>query len=671
MKKLSIILIPLVICVLIAASTVRSASSSLPKFHFLGISPEDEKYYKLSSEFIKCKDGSKKFTKAQLNDDFCDCPDGSDEPGTSACPNGKFYCKNKGHAPLVLFSSRVNDGICGEYFQTIDLVQRGLCFGVIRACSTIDVVLDCCDGSDEYDNKVKCPNTCWEAGKAARDKLKKKIATYQEGVTIRKQEVERAKVAIAKDEAELSKLQSEEKTLKGLVLQLKGKAIDNLKRKEQIEKAEEKERLRKEKEEKEKREAEEKRKAEVEAKQENSEDKTTESKDDDKIGSLDDYPLDQVRIAAWNTEDTVEAHDVVTAERESSDTTRYEEPSVQDVEPHPAKEIEESASISETGLDVGSKVSPDESGNDKSENTEGLSKEELGRLVASRWTGENTGKQTEDVNEKDNNLEDNESTEETPDETHDHEDDGYASETDDEHQRYDDDIVEDEIDDHYKEEDPLDSSSSDKYESDTESDSSDETTSSSSSWLEKIQLKVWNILQAVNLFQTPVNQSDAARIRNEYDESSAKLSKIQGRISSLTQKLKHDFGLDKVFYSFYDQCFEGKENKYVYKVCPFKKASQVEGHSTTSLGRWDKFEDSYRVMVFSNGDKCWNGPDRSLKVKLRCGLKIEVADVDEPSRCEYVALLSTPALCLEEKLKELQNKLDLMNKEQPENHDEL
>lgn len=35
---------------------------------------------------------------------------------------------------------------------------------------------------------------------------------------------------------------------------------------------------------------------------------------------------------------------------------------------------------------------------------------------------------------------------------------------------------------------------------------------------------------------------DAARIRKEYDDSSAKLSKIQGRISSLTQKLKHDFG---------------------------------------------------------------------------------------------------------------------------------
>lgn len=30
--------------------------------------------------------------------------------------------------------------------------------------------------------------------------------------------------------------------------------------------------------------------------------------------------------------------------------------------------------------------------------------------------------------------------------------------------------------------------------------------------------------------------------------------------------------------------------------------------------RWDKFEESYRIMHFSNGDRCWNGPDRSLKV---------------------------------------------------------
>jgi hypothetical protein len=41
--------------------------------------------------------------------------------GTSACPGGKFYCRNAGHAPLFLFSSRVNDGICGEYISNMCL----------------------------------------------------------------------------------------------------------------------------------------------------------------------------------------------------------------------------------------------------------------------------------------------------------------------------------------------------------------------------------------------------------------------------------------------------------------------------------------------------------------------------------------------------------------------
>ncbi|CAK9158984.1 unnamed protein product [Ilex paraguariensis] len=80
----------------------------------------------------------------------------------------------------------------------------------------------CCDGSDEYDGMINCPNTCWEAGKVARDKLQKKIATYQEGVTVRRLKVEEAKLAIAKDEAELTKFKNEEKILKGLVQQLRG-----------------------------------------------------------------------------------------------------------------------------------------------------------------------------------------------------------------------------------------------------------------------------------------------------------------------------------------------------------------------------------------------------------------------------------------------------------------
>lgn len=38
---------------------------------------------------------------------------------------------------------------------------------------------DCCDGTDEYDGAKSCPNTCIEAGSAARTELKAKAAAYQ------------------------------------------------------------------------------------------------------------------------------------------------------------------------------------------------------------------------------------------------------------------------------------------------------------------------------------------------------------------------------------------------------------------------------------------------------------------------------------------------------------
>ncbi|XP_027345856.1 glucosidase 2 subunit beta isoform X2 [Abrus precatorius] len=624
--------VPMTLIALLLLLFAPFSSSSKPKDPFLGIAPQDEKYYK-SSDVIKCKDGSGKFNKAQLNDDFCDCSDGTDEPGTSACPGGKFFCRNAGHVAVHLFSSRVNDGIC-----------------------------DCCDGTDEYDGQVKCSNTCWEAGKVARDKLKNKIATYQEGVKLRKQEIELAKLALEKDEAELSKLAREESVLKGIVKQLK-------EHKEQIEKVEEKERLQKEKEEKQKKESE---KANEEKNKDN-EEEIGHINEAGQHSAVEDDPMASNYDKIENDEAGDKLADVLDNDDGASDSSESEGSLLNKVEEN-AKEAEGEPNVnSETDSKVGNKESNDEiinTGNDVSENTEGLSREELGRLVASRWTGENVDKQSA---EADTTL-DNEDHEDLPKGTDNEEYEGYASETDDESHKYDDDSHkyddkyddEDEIDEEYREDEHEDLSSSYKSDLDTEPDLSE-----NPSWLEKIQKTVRNIFQAVNLFQAPVNQSDAARVRKEYDESSTKLSKIQSRISSLKQKLKHDFGPAKEFYSFYDHCFESKQNKYTYKVCPYKQASQEEGYSTTRLGRWDKFEDSYKVMVFSNGDKCWNGPDRSLKVKLKCGLKNEITDVDEPSRCEYVALLSTPALCQEEKLKELQHKLELLNSQQPEKHDEL
>ncbi|CAN1816283.1 Glucosidase 2 subunit beta [Linum perenne] len=534
------------------SSLISVSSQSSSTVSFLGISPQDEDYFR--KDTINCRNGSSKFTIAQLNDDYCDCPDGTDEPGTSACPEGKFYCQNVGHLPTTLYSSRVNDAIC-----------------------------DCCDGSDEYGGKVKCRNTCWEEGKKARDKLQKLIDLHQEGVTIRRRVVELAKEAISKDRAELSKLNNEEKTLDKLVKLLK-------ERKEQIEKAEEKEQLEKEKEDK----------------------NNTDVLGDDKWRDASD---------GNNKSGLVTSEDEIIGLVEQEDRSEHDD-----------------TDIAEEG----------------SESTEGLSKEEIGRLVASRWTGENPGQVEETGTGSDNH--------------------GDGGEDESVNKARDDDIIKNTNEQHQSSADDNHAFSSVVHEPglDEQGKFLGITTPRLQFWLEKMKGVTQNILRSVNWFSSPVDNLDASQILKKHNESATMLSNIQERISSLTEKLKQDFGPDDEFYEFYDQCFESKQDKYVYKVCPFKDVVQEEQqHQKTQLGSWEKFLDNYSTMLFSNGAGCWNGPHRSMKVRLRCGLKTEVSEVDEPSRCEYAAIMSTPVRCLDGKLKELKDDLKMLQKDSPQTRDEL
>ncbi|KAG5192906.1 glucosidase II beta subunit-like protein-domain-containing protein [Tribonema minus] len=83
---------------------------------------------------FSCDDG-KQLPVGWVNDDFCDCHDGSDEPLTSACSHagsGRFTCSGGHPLKTQIPLSRVRDGVC-----------------------------DCCDGADELPSD-RCPNSCAE-----------------------------------------------------------------------------------------------------------------------------------------------------------------------------------------------------------------------------------------------------------------------------------------------------------------------------------------------------------------------------------------------------------------------------------------------------------------------------------------------------------------------------
>ncbi|CAZ79659.1 unnamed protein product [Tuber melanosporum] len=162
------------ILLLLSSASIATASSS-PR----GVSPEDANLYTSCGEktFTCLTNPHVTIPYENVNDDYCDCPDGSDEPGTSSCSHlphkslaiRGFYCKNEKHTPAFLPLSRVNDGICDYEI--------------------------CCDGSDEWAGVggVKCENKCGEIGKAAGKLAAEKGRLRDEGVRKKKELLGRAK----------------------------------------------------------------------------------------------------------------------------------------------------------------------------------------------------------------------------------------------------------------------------------------------------------------------------------------------------------------------------------------------------------------------------------------------------------------------------------------------
>ncbi|KAH8098689.1 glucosidase 2 subunit beta [Aureococcus anophagefferens] len=108
---------------------VAAALVCLPAGAFLGFKSKPP----VPPGGLACDNGYTVVPATQINDDYCDCGDGADEPGTAACSGATigvatFECANANYEATKIMASSVR--------------RRR----------------DCCDGSDEENGK--CGNTC-------------------------------------------------------------------------------------------------------------------------------------------------------------------------------------------------------------------------------------------------------------------------------------------------------------------------------------------------------------------------------------------------------------------------------------------------------------------------------------------------------------------------------
>ena len=99
--------------------------------------------------------------------------------------------------------------------------------------------------------------------------------------------------------------------------------------------------------------------------------------------------------------------------------------------------------------------------------------------------------------------------------------------------------------------------------------------------------------------------------------------------------------------------------RYTYELCVFDKVDQrpKNGGGTTNLGRFSQNEEwkiKRHEMSYTNGLRCWGGPDRSTKVTLFCGGENKIADPAEPNKCEYTLKFFTPAACTQKDYDDLE-----------------
>jgi len=157
----------------------------------------------------------------------------------------------------------------------------------------------------------------------------------------------------------------------------------------------------------------------------------------------------------------------------------------------------------------------------------------------------------------------------------------------------------------------------------------------------------------------PVDAEGLARLETEAESKRNRRDQISREIDRIWKEAGGpdgtDLGRDGELHQIANECLTIDAGKYTYELCLFGGAKQKDGGSSTNLGRWkgityhgndnDDDDDGSRVLSWEDGDRCWNGPNRSATVVMKCGTDNKLVSADEPDTCRYVFEMETYLAC--------------------------